>query len=70
MRVENGRIKLDEPTNLPNGKEAYVVPVDELEDVVLTQDDVSTKKSARNSCEASTKGLRTSTPADSLGTRT
>jgi hypothetical protein len=39
IRVENGRIKLDEPTNLPNGTELYVVPVDELEDVVLTHDD-------------------------------
>jgi hypothetical protein len=31
IRVENGRIKLDQPTNLPNGTEIYVVPVDELE---------------------------------------
>jgi hypothetical protein len=31
--VENGRIVLDEPTNLPDGTELYVVPVDEeLED--------------------------------------
>jgi len=39
IRVENGRIKLDEPTDLPNGTELVVVPVDELEDVVLMQDD-------------------------------
>jgi hypothetical protein len=39
IRVENGRIKLDEPTNLPNGTELYVVPVDELENVVLVQND-------------------------------
>jgi hypothetical protein len=25
IRVENGRIKLDEPTELPNGTELYVV---------------------------------------------
>jgi hypothetical protein len=39
IRVENGRIKLDEPTDLPNGTELVVVPVNELEDVVLMQDD-------------------------------
>lgn len=39
VRVENGRIKLDEPTDLPNGTELVVVPVDELEDVVLMQND-------------------------------
>jgi hypothetical protein len=39
IRVQDGRIKLDEPTDLPNGTELVVVPVDELEDVVLMQDD-------------------------------
>jgi len=39
LRVENGRIKLDEPTDLPNGTELLVVPVGELEDVMLMQDD-------------------------------
>lgn len=39
IRVENGRIKLDQPTDLPNGTELYVVPVDEVEDFVLMQDD-------------------------------
>jgi hypothetical protein len=39
IRVENGRIKVDEPTTLPNGTELYVVPVDEIEDVVLVQND-------------------------------
>ncbi len=39
IRVENGRIKVDEPTDLPNGTELVVVPVDDLEDVVLVQDD-------------------------------
>ena len=39
IRVENGRIQLDEPTDVPNGTELVVVPVNELEDVVLMQDD-------------------------------
>jgi hypothetical protein len=39
IRVENGRIKLDQPTDLPNGTEMYVVPVDEVEEFVLVQDD-------------------------------
>jgi hypothetical protein len=39
IRVENGRIVVNEPTNLPNGTELYVVPVDELQDVVLEQND-------------------------------
>lgn len=39
VHVENGRIKLDEPTDLPNGTELYVVSADDLEDVVLLRDD-------------------------------
>ena len=39
IHVENGRIKLDEPTDLPNGTELYLVPAEQLEDVVLLQDD-------------------------------
>jgi hypothetical protein len=39
IRVENGRIKLDEPTDLPNGTELYIVPAAELDDVVLLRDD-------------------------------
>jgi len=39
IRVENGRIKLDEPTDLPNGTELYLVPAEQLDDVVLLQDD-------------------------------
>jgi len=27
IRVENGRIRIDEPTDLPNGTELYLVPV-------------------------------------------
>ena len=27
IRVENGRIQIDEPTDLPNGTELYLVPV-------------------------------------------
>ena len=39
IRVENGRIKLDEPTDLPNGTELYLVSADQFEDVVLLRDD-------------------------------
>ena len=39
VHVENGRIKLDEPTDLPNGTELYLVPAEQLEDVVLLHDD-------------------------------
>ncbi|HET9954213.1 MAG TPA: hypothetical protein VFQ61_06905 [Polyangiaceae bacterium] len=39
IRVENGRIKLDEPTDLPNGTELVVVPIDDVGDLVLMQDD-------------------------------
>ncbi|HUH00830.1 MAG TPA: hypothetical protein VML75_02480 [Kofleriaceae bacterium] len=39
IRVENGRIKLDEPTDLPNGTEFYLVPAEQMEDVVLLRDD-------------------------------
>jgi hypothetical protein len=39
IRVEDGRIKVDEPTSLPNGTELYVVAAEQLEDVVLLDDD-------------------------------
>lgn len=39
IRVANGRIQLDEPTDLPNGTELYVVPAEQLEDVVLLRED-------------------------------
>ncbi len=39
IRVENGRIKLDEPTDLPNGTELFLVPAGQLDDVVLLRDD-------------------------------
>jgi len=39
IRVENGRIKLDEPTDLPNGTELYLVPAEQLDDVVFVRDD-------------------------------
>jgi hypothetical protein len=39
IRVENGRIRLDEPTDLPNGTELYLVPAKQLEDAVLLRDD-------------------------------
>jgi hypothetical protein len=31
-RVKNGRLILDEPTNLPEGTEVELAPVDELDD--------------------------------------
>jgi hypothetical protein len=33
IRVENGRIKLDEPTDLPEGTELYLVPADKADDL-------------------------------------
>jgi len=39
IRVENGRIQIDEATDLPNGTELYVVPAEQLDDVVLLRDD-------------------------------
>jgi hypothetical protein len=33
VRVENGRIKLDEPTDLPEGTELYLVPADGGDDL-------------------------------------
>jgi hypothetical protein len=36
--LKNGQVVLDEPTDLPNGTELYVVPA-ELGDVVLLRDD-------------------------------
>lgn len=39
IRVENGRIQLDEPTDLPNGTELYLVPAEQLEEVVLLRED-------------------------------
>ena len=33
VRVENGRIKLDEPTDLPDGTELYLVPADGGDDL-------------------------------------
>ena len=39
IRVENGRIKIDEPTELPNGTEPYVVSAEALDDIVLLRDD-------------------------------
>jgi hypothetical protein len=38
-RVENGRLKLDEPTDLPNGTELYLVRADESGGVALLDDD-------------------------------
>jgi len=39
IRVENGRIQIDEATDLPNGTVLFVVPADRLDDVVLLRDD-------------------------------
>jgi hypothetical protein len=57
IRVENGRIKLDQPTSLPNGTEIYVVPVDELEDVVLAQDDGLDEEERRELVQSIDEGL-------------
>ena len=38
-QVKDGRIVVDEPTDLPNGTELYVLPANELRDVVLLRDD-------------------------------
>jgi hypothetical protein len=79
IRVENGRIKLDEPTNLPNGTELYVVPVDELEDVVLAQDDGLGDEERQQLLRSIDEGLADADAGDvhdlkrvvtSLGTRT
>ena len=35
IRVEDGRIKLDEPTDLPNGTELYVAPNDVTGQIVV-----------------------------------
>jgi hypothetical protein len=37
--LKNGQVVLDEPTDLPNGTELYVVPAEQLGDVVLLRDD-------------------------------
>ena len=37
--MKNGQVVLDEPTDLPNGMELYVVPAEQLNDVVLLQGD-------------------------------
>ena len=39
IRVANGRIQIDEPTDLPNGTELYVVSAEQLGDVVMLRDD-------------------------------
>lgn len=79
IRVENGRITLDQPTNLPNGTELYVVPVDELEDVVLMQDDGLDEDERQELLQSIDEGLADVDAGDvrdfkeviaSLGTRT
>ena len=37
--LNDGQVVLDEPTDLPNGTELYVVTADQLDDVVLLRDD-------------------------------
>ena len=39
VHVENGRIKVDEATDLPNGTEVCLVPADQLGDLVLVGGD-------------------------------
>ena len=38
-QVKDGRIVVDEPTDLPNGTELYLVPAEQGGDVVLLKDD-------------------------------
>jgi hypothetical protein len=57
IRVENGRIKLDEPTNLPNGTELYLVPVEQLDDVVLLRDDVLSDDERKRLHESIRRGV-------------
>jgi hypothetical protein len=37
--VQNGQVVLDEPTDLPNGTELYVVSAEQLGDIVMLRDD-------------------------------
>lgn len=37
IRVENGRIKIDEPTDLPNGTELYLMPAAPLESAQMDE---------------------------------
>jgi len=38
IRVANGRIQIDEPTDLPNGTELYLVRAEQLESVDVGDD--------------------------------
>ncbi len=38
IRVANGRIQIDEPTDLPNGTELFVVPAEQLEGTYVNDD--------------------------------
>lgn len=78
IRVENGRIKLDEPTDLPNGTELYVVPVDQLENLLM-QDDGLDEEERQELLRSIDEGLADVDAGDvhdfkavvaSLGTRT
>ena len=42
IRVENGRINLDEPTSLPDVTVIYLVPAEQLEDVAEAEHDLTT----------------------------
>ncbi len=39
VQVKDGRIVVDEPTDLPNGTEVYLVAAEESEDVALLRED-------------------------------
>jgi hypothetical protein len=54
VRVENGRIQIDEPTDLPNGTELYLVPAAQLENVHLDDDlDAEERAALHRELEAS-----------------
>jgi len=57
IRVENGRIKLDEPTDLPNGTELYLVPAEQIEDVVLLRDDGLSEDERKRLHESIRRGI-------------
>lgn len=58
IRVENGRIKLDEPTDLPNGTELYLVPAEQLDDVVLLRDDGLDDEERKRLHESIRRGIK------------
>lgn len=57
IRVENGRIQIDQPTDLPNGTELYLVLAEQLDDVVLLDDDGLEHSERRRLHESIRRGI-------------